>query len=132
MSEEKRRRGREPHEPTALSRGSVEMMAAAGVTSEQIAAVIGISGKTLRKHYRDELDRAVPKLILAAVGKLYNVMTRSKNERNSLIASMFVLKTRGRWSETGGDDPQDRPLSDMVREDVAKLMSSAPPIEGEG
>ena len=107
-------------------------MAGYGVPEADIAGMIGIDPKTLRKHYRDELDRAVPKLILAAVGKLYNVMTKSKNERNSLIASMFVLKTRGRWSETGGDDPQDRPLADMVREDVAKLMSSAPPIEGEG
>lgn len=111
MSEEKRRRGREPHEPTALSRNAVEMLVAAGVPQDQIAATVGCSGKTLRKHYREEIDRGLPKFILDAVNRLHSVMTKSKNERNALIAAMFALKTRARWTETGGqDEGQPAPL----------------------
>ena len=48
--------GRKPHQPEALHRRQVEAMAAYGVPEFDIARVIGIDPKTLRKHYRDELD----------------------------------------------------------------------------
>lgn len=99
-----RKRGQPPHEPTEKDRRSVEMLVAAGVTEDDIGAAIGITARTLRKYYRKEIDQGRPKLILAAVGQLFNIMTKSTDERNRLVASIFVLKTRGRWSSAAVDD----------------------------
>ena len=49
-------RGRPRHEPTAQTRDMVEALAGFGVSSENIALVLGISDVTLRKRYRKQLD----------------------------------------------------------------------------
>ena len=46
----------EPHEPTAESRKLVESTSGLGLPHEQIAILVGIDDKTLRKYYRAELD----------------------------------------------------------------------------
>ena len=53
----KRPRGRPPHEPTDEQRRQVEVMARRFMPQEAIAAVIGISDDTLRRHYDAELRR---------------------------------------------------------------------------
>lgn len=51
--------GRRPHLPTSDQRRLVEARAAAGVPVDMIAAELRLSAPTVRKHYRDELQRAV-------------------------------------------------------------------------
>jgi hypothetical protein len=48
--------GRRAHRPDERGRRQVEALAAYGVPEADIARVVGIDPKTLRKHYRDELD----------------------------------------------------------------------------
>jgi DNA-binding CsgD family transcriptional regulator len=48
--------GRRAHRPDPASRRQVEAMAAYGVPEADIARVLAIDPKTLRKHYRAELD----------------------------------------------------------------------------
>jgi hypothetical protein len=48
--------GRRAHRPDERGRRQVEALAAYGVPEFDIARVVGIDAKTLRKHYRDELD----------------------------------------------------------------------------
>ena len=48
-------RGRPAHQPTEATRREVRG-AAAFIPHEAIAALVGISNKTLLKHYREELD----------------------------------------------------------------------------
>jgi hypothetical protein len=52
--------GKPPFEPTDDERKTVELMCAVGIPHEGIAVVIrdGIDDKTLRKHFRRELDTA--------------------------------------------------------------------------
>jgi len=50
--------GQPPHEPTDLSRTVVESLAMEGRTQEEIAEMIGLSQPTLRKYYRQEIDKA--------------------------------------------------------------------------
>jgi len=74
----------------------VEAMAVV-VTQEEIAIVLEIDTKTLRKHYRQELDRA---LIIAnsKVGaNLFRLATGKGRE--AVTAAIFWLKTRAGWSE---------------------------------
>jgi hypothetical protein len=44
------------HEPNETERRQVEAMAGFGVPEADIAKVLSIAPKTLRKHYRAELD----------------------------------------------------------------------------
>lgn len=64
---------------------------------EAIARVIGVSGPTLRKHYRDELDDGVAQANRSVAQSLY--MRATGDGRDAVPACIFWLKTRARWRE---------------------------------
>lgn len=90
--------GRRAHKPDAFSRRQVEAMAAFGVPEQNIARVVGIDAKTLRKHYRDELDTGQTKASAKVAENLYRKATG--DGREAVIAAIFWLKTRAGWKET--------------------------------
>jgi hypothetical protein len=56
--------------------------------------VVGIDAKTLRKHYREELDLGQTKANAQVAGFLFN------SARNgNVTAQIFWLKTRAQWKE---------------------------------
>jgi hypothetical protein len=59
---------RPSHKPDTVSRRQVEAMAACGVPEVDIARVVDIDPKTLRKHYRDELEDASAQLVEKSFG----------------------------------------------------------------
>ena len=73
-------------------------MAAYGVPEADIATVVDIDPKTLRKHYRRELDTGHIKANTRVAENLYSKATG--DGRESVIAAIFWLKTRARWKET--------------------------------
>ena len=85
---------RAPHEPTPEQRQLVQLHATIGTTQEQIARIIGIDAKTLRLHYRDELDLAMAKANATIGGALFN-----KAKNGDTAAQIFWMKTRARWRE---------------------------------
>src|SRR5580658_8971647 len=89
--------------PTVQDRKTVRSMAAYGVRQEEIARCVGLrSDKTLRSHFREELDRAVPEANAQVAQSLYQQATSGKNAP----AAMFWLKTRAGWRETGAGAPR--------------------------
>lgn len=90
--------GRAAHEPDPVSRRQVEAMAGYGVGEEDIAKVLGVSPKTLRKHYREELDTGHVKATAKVAESLYRKATGDGPQ--SVTAAIFWLKTRGGWKET--------------------------------
>ena len=84
-----------PHIPTDITRAVVESHAILGTPQEGIAALIGISDDTLRKHYREILDNA--KLELDA--KLCGVLVQ-KALRGEDASLFFYLKTKAGFKET--------------------------------
>lgn len=86
--------GRPQHEPTEQQRGTVRAMAAYGVPEEDIAKVIGIDPKTLRKHYRRELDTAHVEATAKVAQSLYSQATGG-----NVAAAIFWMKARAGWSE---------------------------------
>ena len=100
---ERRKPGRPPHRPTAYWRGQVDAYASCGTPHADIAAVIDIDAKTLRKHYAGELDVAAIKAN-AAVGRTAFLMATGGPRRlwRQAVPSMtiFWLKTRMGWKET--------------------------------
>ena len=86
---------RKVHTPDPAQRRQVETMAAYGIPEDDISRVVGIDPKTLRKHYRDELDLGTTKANAQVAGFLFT------NARNgNVTAQIFWLKTRARWKET--------------------------------
>lgn len=85
---------RPPHEPTPEMRQLVQLHATIGTKSENIARIIGIDAKTLRKHYRDELDLGMDKANATIGGALFN-----KAKSGDTAAQIFWMKTRARWAE---------------------------------
>lgn len=85
---------RKAHLPDLAQRRQVEAMAAYGIPASDISRTVGVDAKTLRKHYRDELDLGQTKANAQVAGFLFN------SARNgNVTAQIFWLKTRARWRE---------------------------------
>jgi hypothetical protein len=75
-------------------------MAGCGVPEADIAVVIGIASKTLRKHFRAELDTGHIRASAKVAGNLYRIATGSGRE--AVTAAIFWLKVRAGWREPPG------------------------------
>lgn len=69
-------------------------MVAFGIPHEQIAAIIGISSPTLRKHYAEALELGKSKAIEAVANSLYDTAIAG-----DVPAQKFFLSARGGWAE---------------------------------
>jgi hypothetical protein len=83
--------GRRAHRPDPALRRQVETLAAYGIRETDISRVVSIDPKTLRKHYRDELDLGETKANAQVAGYLF---AAAKN--GNVTAQIFWLKTRAR------------------------------------
>ena len=82
-------------EATPEQRRTVKTMAGFGVPQEDIAIFLGIDAKTLRKHFRDELDRGVTEANAKVAQSLFQMATQGKN----VAAAIFWMKARAGWRE---------------------------------
>lgn len=93
------------HEPTDKTRAEVSALYSFGITQEEIAKYIGIDPKTLRLHYREELDSAHVKAN-AKVGQFLfqnasgSTLKDGATHSDCVRAAMFWAKTRMGWRET--------------------------------
>jgi DNA-binding Lrp family transcriptional regulator len=81
-------------------RERVRYLAGLGVPQNDIARLIGCSPKTLRKRFRDELDRGVAEANAVISGSLF-----AAAKAGNTTAQIFWLKTRAHWCEGKADDP---------------------------
>ena len=107
------------HEPTPEQRHIVQLHATIGTPQEDIAKVIGIDPKTLRLHYRDELDLASAKANAVVGGALFN-----KAKAGDTTAMIFWMKTRAGWKETAVVE-HTGPAGGPVLIDTTKLSPEA-------
>ena len=82
-------------EPSAEQQRTVRAMAGFGVPQEDIATFLDIDAKTLRKHFRAELDRGS----IEATTKVAQSLFRMATEGNNVAAAIFWMKARAGWSE---------------------------------
>jgi hypothetical protein len=77
-------------------RALVEQMSSVGIPQESICLVIrdGVDDKTLRKHFRRELDTAAIKANAAVAGALYQSALEGSTQ-----AAIWWTKTRMNWSD---------------------------------
>jgi len=82
-------------------REKVRYLAGVGVSQDDIARIIGCAPKTLRKRFRDELDRGVAEANATMCGYLY-----AAAKAGNISAIIFWLKTRAHWREGTAADAQ--------------------------
>ena len=98
-------RGRKPYTPSEEDRLKVARMASMGITQPQIAKTFTISPKTLRKHYRKELDASAIEANLKVAETLFQMATSG----NNTAASIFWARTRLRFTSTPAVEPSTKP-----------------------
>ena len=87
-------------EPTQEQRELVNLLASMGVAQEDIAKVVKIGERTLRKYFKEELATATIKANAKVAGALFRMATDPKGGMKAVTAQIFWLKTRARWRET--------------------------------
>jgi len=98
MTVEKREPRNPPHKPTEETLRLARTLSGYGVPQEEISRRIGICEKTLRLHYRAELDAGVAQANAKVAEGLYKKALSDGPQSTS--AAMFWLKTRAGWKET--------------------------------
>ncbi len=83
------------YDPTQDQRRTVKTMAGFGVPHTDIATFLGIDAKTLRKHFREELDRGTTEANAKVAQSLFHMETQGKN----VAAAIFWMKARAGWRE---------------------------------
>jgi predicted transcriptional regulator len=73
----------------------VKTMTSVGVRQEDIARVLGVTPKTLRKHFREQLDLGA----IEANADVANTCYRMATSGTNTSATIFWLKVRCGWRE---------------------------------
>ncbi len=116
---------RPSHKPDPELRRQVEALAGFGIPEADMAGLIGIDPKTLRKHYRQELDRGHTKANARVAENLFR--KASGDGRVSVTAAIFWLKARARWKETTLNEHtglDGKPIAQVT--EVRRIIVSAP------
>ena len=118
----KKRQTKPPHAPTDATRQTVQLHTMVGTTQADIARVLDIDEKTLRKYYRNELDLAKAKANATIGGALFN---RAKSGDTS--AMIFWMKTQAGWREKTdiNHTSEDASMSPKAGIDTSKLSIEA-------
>ena len=102
MTEPKQRRratrpgeGRPPHVPDDESRAKVKFAIGLGASEDAVARRLGIAPKTMRKHYRKELDTAMEDFKAMALES-----AGLKVAEGNVAMLIFLMKTRWGFRET--------------------------------
>ncbi len=118
---------RPAHKPDAANRRQVEAMAGYGVPEIDIARALRIDPKTLRKHYRDELDSGHVKANAKVAENLFRKATGDGPQ--SVTAAIFWMKTRARWKETTVSEVTHEP-GDALKVLLARIAETGRRLHG--
>jgi len=105
------------HKPTKPLRDTVKLHAMVGTPQEIISDILNIDSKTLRKHYRAELDQSLALANATIGGSLFN-----KAKKGDTAAQIFWLKTRAGFREQEREKEKQNDPSEMLAIAVAKLV----------
>jgi hypothetical protein len=89
-------RGRPPFKPTDEQREQVITLSSNGLPHIQISRIIGCAPKTIRKHFREELNIGKIQANAKVAGALYHSALNG-----NVKAQTFWLKTVSGWQEKG-------------------------------
>lgn len=97
--------------PTDEQRRTVRALSGFGIPQPDIATHLGIDPKTIRKHFRVELDRGSIEATAKVAQSLFNMATQGGN----VAAAIFWLKARGGWREKPVEDADDKAVTITIK-----------------
>jgi hypothetical protein len=106
-------------DPTEEDRRLVRAMSGFGIPQEQIATHLEMDAKTLRKHFRQDLDRGMVEATAKVAQSLFQMATTGKN----VAAAIFWMKARAGWREK--HEVEVRPLrrvEDLSDEELSRMI----------
>ena len=98
--------GKPAHVPTDKTRAEVSALTSFGITQDEISTYLDIDLKTLRKHYRRELDTGTTRANAAMAKRLFDAGVKD----GSVPAMIFWMKTRAGWKEKQDDAVEQKPI----------------------
>jgi hypothetical protein len=99
-------------------REKARYLAGLGVRQDDIARIIGCAPKTLRKRFRDELDRGVAEANATISGSLFGAA-----KGGNVTAQIFWLKTRAHWRDRmAADDSVPNAAAEANSEKVVLVL----------
>jgi hypothetical protein len=110
--------GRRKYEPSDKELRIVEAMASCGMPQEAISRALGIDGKTLRKHFRRELDCSADRADAQVGATLYKLATSGRCP----AASIFWMKCRRGWRETNRVEHSGPGGRELVPIEAARVL----------
>ena len=105
-------------DPTDEDRRLVRAMAGFGVPQDQIALHLEFDAKTLRKHYRRELDQGSIEATTKVAQSLFQMATQGKN----VAAAIFWMKARAGWSEKQEININTRKIEDLTDAELGRVI----------
>src|SRR4051794_15138789 len=109
----------------------VKAMSGFGVPHDDIGVLLGIDPKTLRKHFRHELDRGS----IEATAKVGQSLFRMATEGNNVAAAIFWMKARAGWREKHelvlSTRPAEQMSDDELMQEIARARAARLTIDGE-
>lgn len=87
--------GRPPHMPNPVVRRVVRTLAAHGAPQHAICYAVGVSAKTLRRHYASELEVGAAEANAKVAAALFRAALGNGPE--AVTAAIFWLKCRAGW-----------------------------------
>ncbi len=117
------RGGRPPYRPTDEERKVVQIAAAIGIPHEEIAKHLnggdGITAKTLRKHFREQLDHGMFRANVRIAANLMDLAQNCQDPNVRLRASVFWAERRMGWVNTTNQrisGPEGGPIQYIERD----------------
>src|SRR5262249_38727332 len=99
---------------TDAMRERVLSLARVGTTENDIAKIIDCDPKTLRKYFRDELDRGMAEATAEVAGFLF-----ANAKAGNVAAQIFWMKARARWQER---EASENPTPSIDAEPTAQVV----------
>jgi hypothetical protein len=120
--------GRKKYEPTEKDQRIVEAMAGCGMRQDSIARTLRIDAKTLRKHFRGELDTSADKANAQVGATLFRLATSGRCP----AATIFWMKSKLGWKDTSrfeyvGQRGEELVPVESARALLATVAASRPP-----
>ena len=101
----------------------VHAMAGYGVPQDDIALVVGITSRTMRKHFRHELDVAM----IEANARVAQCLFKQATVPGNIAASIFWLKARAGWREKH-PEPTPEPVTPVEQAPLVIIRRIVDPI----
>jgi predicted ArsR family transcriptional regulator len=124
---QRRGRGRPEHTPDRQSRQAVEQLVAARVGHRQIAYALGITHKTLEKHYQDELLNGVARKQKEVMAMLYRSAKGGNVSAQRKLYAIVYGETNNAEEKPAKKLGKKEQLHQDAKEVSAKFAPPTPP-----